>query len=159
MPGFLFFFKKFIYFNWKLITSQYCSGFAIHWHESAMGVLVFPILNRPPSYLPPHPIPLGHPSAPALINNAFKSQNGVTVVQVFKIELWGHCGYGFRHVPILLRHWIFWTVSDPRIPPAILKIESASCQLQCYSLKVPPKTMQPFQTPINPYLTATLTSC
>ena len=29
-----------------------------------MGVHVFPILN-PPSHLPPHPIPLGHPSAPA----------------------------------------------------------------------------------------------
>ena len=30
-----------------------------------MGVHVFPILN-PPSHLPPHPIPQGHPSAPAL---------------------------------------------------------------------------------------------
>ena len=29
-----------------------------------MGVHVFPILN-PPSHLLPHPIPLGHPSAPA----------------------------------------------------------------------------------------------
>jgi len=29
-----------------------------------MGVHVFPILN-PPSHLPPHSIPLGHPSAPA----------------------------------------------------------------------------------------------
>ena len=29
-----------------------------------MGVHVFPILN-PHTHLPPHPIPLGHPSAPA----------------------------------------------------------------------------------------------
>ena len=25
-------------FNWRLITLQYCIGFAIHQHESAMGV-------------------------------------------------------------------------------------------------------------------------
>ena len=31
-------FLKFIYFNWRLISLQYCSGFAIHWHESAMGL-------------------------------------------------------------------------------------------------------------------------
>ena len=38
--------------------------FAIHWHESAMGVHVSPCWT--PSHLPPHPIPLGCPSAPAL---------------------------------------------------------------------------------------------
>ena len=39
--------------------------FAIHWHESATGVHVPHILN-PASHLPPHPIPQGHPIAPAL---------------------------------------------------------------------------------------------
>ena len=42
----------FFNFNWRLITLQYCGGFAIHSHESAMVVHVFPILTLPPTFLP-----------------------------------------------------------------------------------------------------------
>ena len=48
--GFIFF--NINVFNWRLTTLRYCIGFAIHQHESATGIQVFPVLNPPPSSLP-----------------------------------------------------------------------------------------------------------
>ena len=54
-----------IYFNWKLITLQYCSGFChtLTWISHGCTCVPHP---EPASQLPPHLIPQGHPSAPAL---------------------------------------------------------------------------------------------
>ena len=58
-------FFKFIYFSWGLIILQYCSGFChtLIWISHGFTCVPHP---EPPSHFPPHPTPLGHPSAPAL---------------------------------------------------------------------------------------------
>ena len=59
-----FFLFKFIYFNWRLITLQYDSGFChtLTWISRGCTCVPHPESS---SHLPPHPIPQGHPSAPA----------------------------------------------------------------------------------------------
>ena len=59
------YFFKFIYFNWRPISLQYCSGFChtLTWISHGCTCVPHP---EPPSHLPPYPIPQGHASAPAL---------------------------------------------------------------------------------------------
>ena len=55
----------FIYFNWRLITLQYCGGFCHTFTWISHGCTCVPH-PEPHSHLPPHPISQGHPSVPAL---------------------------------------------------------------------------------------------
>ena len=57
-------FFPFIFISWRLITLQYCSGFCntLTWISCGFTCVPHP---EPPSHFPPHPIPLGHLSAPA----------------------------------------------------------------------------------------------
>ena len=41
----------YLFISWRLITLQYCSGFVIHWHESALDIHVFPNPIPPPTSL------------------------------------------------------------------------------------------------------------
>ena len=61
----LFVFFKLIYFNWRLITLQYCSGFChtLIWISHGCTCVPHP---EPSSHLTPHPILQGCPSASAL---------------------------------------------------------------------------------------------
>ena len=65
MKNLCFFFLKLIYFNWRLITLQYCGGFCHTFTLIGHGCACVPH-PEPPFHLPPHPNPQGHPSAPAL---------------------------------------------------------------------------------------------
>ena len=58
------FFFFFFLISWRLITLQYCSGFCHTLTWISHGFTRVPHPN-PLSHLPPHPIPLGLPSAPA----------------------------------------------------------------------------------------------
>ena len=83
-------FLLFIYFNWRVITLQYCDVFVIHQHESAIGIRVSPH-PEPCSHLPPYPIPRGCPRVPAL--GALRHAWNLTLVIYFT--------YGDVHVSVL----------------------------------------------------------
>ena len=57
-------FFPFIFISWRLITLQYYSGFCHTLTWISHGVTCIPHPD-PLSHLPLHPIPLGHPNAPA----------------------------------------------------------------------------------------------
>ena len=98
----LFFKFKFIYFNCRLITLQYYIVSATHQHESATGVHMFPMLNLP-FHLPPHTLPLGHPSAPA-----------PSILYPASNLDWWFISYDIIHISMLFSLVFFWPLHSKR---------------------------------------------
>ena len=97
---FIFFFNKFIYFNWRLITLQYCIGFAIHQHESATGIHVFPILNPPPSSFPVPSlwvIPVHQPQAYSIMHRTWTGDSFHIYYTCFNAILPNHPTLSLSH--------------------------------------------------------------
>ena len=111
-----FLFKKIIYFNWSLITLQYCSGFChtLTWISHGFTCVPHP---EPPSHFPPHSIPLSYPCAPAL--STLSHARSQRYYFANKGPSSQGCGFSSSHVWMweldykeswVLKNWCFWTV-------------------------------------------------
>ena len=105
--NFLFFFFGFPFLLFfYFFTLQYCIGFAIHQHASAMGVHVFPILNPLPPPSPYHPSGSSQGTSPKLPVSCIEP--GLAIHLLYDII---HVLMPFSQIiPPPLSHWVQKTV-------------------------------------------------
>ena len=102
----------FFFFNWRLITLPYCSGFChTLTNESVMGVHVSPILNPPPPSLPHLPPSQSTHSGLSLCSGFEHPVLGIELALVIYFT------YGNIHVSLLF---------SQIIPPSLSPTESKS---------------------------------
>ena len=107
---------KFMYFNWRLITLQYCIGFAIHQHESATGVHVLPIPDPPPTSLPIPSlwvIPVHQPQASCIMHRTWTGDSFLIYYTCFNAILPNHptLSLSYRVQKTVLYICVFFAIS------------------------------------------------
>ena len=112
---FLSLFKIYL-FNQRLITLQYCGGFCHTFTWISHGCTCVPHPESP-FHLPPQPIPLGHPSAPALS----------TLSHVSNLDWWS-----ISHMVTYMFQCYSLKSSHPRLLPQSPKVCSLHLYLFCY---------------------------
>ena len=112
----MFFFIYIFIYLFIYFTLQYCSGFSIHWHESAMGVHVSPTLTLPSTPSSSHP------------SGSFQCTSPEHPVSCIKPGLAICFTYGNIHVSMLFSQIIL---------PSPSPTESHSLFLTCVSLLLP----------------------
>ena len=111
----------FIFIGWRLITLQYCSGFChtLTWISHGFTCIPHP---DPSSHLPPHLVPLGLPSAPAL-STSLKNPNWAGDLYIIKSVSW-FCIHS-ASVCLLVgafNPFIFKLIIDTHVPSGIFLI-------------------------------------
>ena len=112
------FLKEIIYFNWRLITLQYCGGFCHILTESAKGVQVSPIQN---------PLPLPSPSHPSGLSQCSSFKCPVSCIKFGLVICFT---YGNMHVSMLFSQ-IIPPSPSPREESKSLFFTSVSLLLSC----------------------------
>ena len=108
-------FLKLIYFNWRLIALQYCSGFCHTLTLISHGYTCVPHPESP-SLFPSYLIPQGHPSAPNLS----------TLFHALKF-VWR----SISHMVIYMFQCHSLKSSNPRLHPQSPKVSSLHLSLFC----------------------------
>ena len=97
----------FFFFNWRLTTLQYCGGFCHTFTWISHGCTCVPHPD-PPYCLPPHPIPQGHPSAPALSTLSYASYLDWRSISHMIIYIFQCCSLKSFHPRLLPRGEDSW---------------------------------------------------
>ena len=109
-----------------LITLQYCSGFAIYWHESAMGVHVFPTLNSPPISLPIpslRVIPVHQPQASCILHQTWTGDSFlIWYYTCFNVILPNHSPHLLQSPKHCSIHWYLFCCLVYRVIVTIFQI-------------------------------------